>query len=225
MTNTDLRRRWRLKADPPCTWCSIETVFAEHGEPRLHDTRTLDHRQPKAKGGCNAKINMRVSCSLCNGLRGTMSEIKFERVCEAVIRPHRHDLKAMAAAFVQAEEHAQAAKVLGNITTTSEERALLFAEIGGVNEISSPKGAKRERFVRRDRHRRAFGSIETEVIQARLHWLLTGVQGDLSALEVIDRDAERMAAEDVLMQRFAQARKKKGPPEGDPILEPVLAAQ
>jgi hypothetical protein len=58
-----------IRDGPFCGYCGVE----------LDDSnRTIDHVQPKARGGSLKLKNLRLCCNACNQLKGTLSVAEFE---------------------------------------------------------------------------------------------------------------------------------------------------
>lgn len=203
------RRRWIAKAAPECSWCGIETVIGPAMGFRPHDTRTLDHRHVRSKGGSNNFYNMRVACLLCNNVRGDQGEPSFKIVCDTIIRPNRHDLPALVRALVEAEMPKRAMIVVGMMSRDAGERARIFQDAGGVNVLSNQRAVKREIMVLRDRFEAAFETMPLQDLQARLQALPEAAEQGLKGEERVRYRAERLAALEVLTRRYAAERRAR----------------
>lgn len=82
MNPKDRDRRVRamlLRDGALCHYCKIILV---------EENTTVDHVIPKARGGCNAIVNLVLACEPCNQARADMSYGKFaERMREAMLLP------------------------------------------------------------------------------------------------------------------------------------------
>lgn len=57
-----------LKIDTKCHYCKKELT---------EDTVTIDHLIPKSRGGSNARHNLALACTECNGKKGNLTETEY----------------------------------------------------------------------------------------------------------------------------------------------------
>lgn len=68
--------------DENCHYCNVKLVFGK--KQRSFNFATVDHVQPKSKGGENSLSNFVLACMGCNSLRGNMSYDKFCSIVSSV---------------------------------------------------------------------------------------------------------------------------------------------
>ena len=71
---------WRDKHK--CFWCGRKLVIEAEGWPKPFNMATLDHIEPKAKGGKTNGGNLVLSCFPCNNARGDMPAEDFLRLIQ-----------------------------------------------------------------------------------------------------------------------------------------------
>ena len=60
-----------------CTWCGIPVRPRAKGLHGAPDLATLDHLEPRARGGRTIPGNLTLACQACNNARGAMSAAGF----------------------------------------------------------------------------------------------------------------------------------------------------
>lgn len=63
-----------------CEYCGIE--LQEISEPPYTFAPSLDHKNPKSRGGENSFDNIAICCHRCNIIKGTMTDTTFKKMLE-----------------------------------------------------------------------------------------------------------------------------------------------
>lgn len=68
---TGPRRRNLLAEDPHCHYCNCEVD---------ENNSSIDHKQPRSKGGDNSEYNTVLACKHCNGLKGDLTYEEYQEL-------------------------------------------------------------------------------------------------------------------------------------------------
>jgi 5-methylcytosine-specific restriction endonuclease McrA len=70
------------KANNRCYYCGCATKLPDDNKPQDDDTATIDHKNPKSRGGKKTAENEVLSCHKCNGDKAHLTEGEYKAVLD-----------------------------------------------------------------------------------------------------------------------------------------------